>query len=43
MTAVLAEILLNNRNTVGTGMDNLLSSALGLNWAQLTVVRAMDI
>ena len=39
--AALVGILLNNRNAGGTGMVGLLGSDLGLNWAQLTAVRAM--
>ena len=32
-TAVLAEILMNNKNTGGTGLRSLLGSSLGLNRA----------
>ena len=33
--------MLNNNNTVGTGMDGLLGSSLGLNLEQLAAVREM--
>ena len=39
--AALEAILLNNGNTGETEMGGLLGSSLGLNWTQLTAVRAM--
>ena len=41
--AALASILLNNGNTVGTGLDKLLGSALGLNRVKLAAVGSMGI
>ena len=40
-SVVLAAILVNNRNIVGTGMDGLLSTDIGFNLVKLLAVRAM--
>ena len=39
----LAAIMMNNGTTGGTGIDGLLGSALGLNRAKLTEIRAMGL
>ena len=41
VAAALGEILLNNGNKGGAGLDGLLGSALGINLKQLVVVRVM--
>ena len=39
----LVEILLNNGNTGGTGLDGLLGLTLGITWSQLVAVRTIGI